>query len=48
MKIDQQLNSIQERTLGLRVSQLNNKELYDLLGHIGQCRERIQAARTTG
>jgi hypothetical protein len=48
VKIDQQLNSIQERTLGLRVSQLNNKELYDLLGHIGQCRERIQAARTTG
>jgi hypothetical protein len=48
VKIDQQLRILQERTLGLRVSQLNNKDLYDLLGHIGECRERIQTLRTTG
>ena len=48
VKIDQQLRTLQERTLGLRVSQLNNKDLYDLLGHIGECRERIQTLRTTG
>ena len=47
-KVDQQLQALQERTLGLRVSQLNNKDLYDLIGHIGECRERVQTLRTTG
>jgi TRAP-type uncharacterized transport system substrate-binding protein len=42
-QVIEELNKLQAKAMSLRLSQMNNKGLYDLLGHIGDCRGRIDA-----
>ncbi len=46
-KVINQLNELQTRAMSLRLSQMNNKGLYDLLSHIGDCRGRVNAMNAT-
>jgi uncharacterized protein len=40
--IDQELEELHQRTMRLKVSQFNTKDIYDLLSHIGDVQRRIQ------
>jgi TRAP transporter TAXI family solute receptor len=45
-QITKQLINLTERTRNLKVSQFNNKDIYDLLSHIGDVQRRIKETRS--
>jgi hypothetical protein len=46
-KIDSQLKDLLERSMSLKVSQFNTKDIYDLLAHIGDVQRRIEDLKKT-
>ena len=40
--VNKELEELQQRTMRLKVSQFNTKDIYDLLAHIGDVQKRIQ------
>ena len=42
LQIDQDLQALNQRSMRLKVSQFNTKDIYDLLAHIGDVQRRIQ------
>ena len=46
-KINSQLKDLLERSMSLKVSQFNTKDIYDLLAHIGDVQRRIEDLKKT-
>jgi hypothetical protein len=46
-KINSQLKDLLERSMKLKVSQFNTKDIYDLLAHIGDVQRRIEDLKKT-